>query len=447
MSTDKEFKILSIDGGGTKGLYSLYILNALERLYCLPDNKLLSDYFDMICGTSVGSIIAVCIALKIPTSTIISTFEADAPSVFPTDNHCCLFGWLFRLYYGIKQLCGDKYDVTSYKNLVEQFVQNKTMKDVNNLLCIPSYCISNKQNCIFKNTRIEFEINVEDDNVKLSDVILASSAAPTYFPPHKIGDKYYTDGGLWANNPSMVGIVESLKYFIGDGKRYKSYQLLSIGNLCANQPITINHPNIYFNCTQILNILSLTLDGNRDCAEYFCKKMEESTHGTHLRIVNKDTASESLDNASPSFLELLKTKSAQDLKMIFENIVTKHKLDNIFATRKTYGFVNSCNVSESSKLSTHPSSFKYVSPNLVSKEQITSSPPKHSDIPESCTVRIDPISFKPNASITSIGSLDLPENISTEQKPSIQGKEYIPIMIDVPSEPFNEKPFTLSTKR
>jgi len=46
MSTDKEFKILSIDGGGTKGLYSLYILNALERLYCLPDNKLLSDYFD-----------------------------------------------------------------------------------------------------------------------------------------------------------------------------------------------------------------------------------------------------------------------------------------------------------------------------------------------------------------------------------------------------------------
>jgi patatin-like phospholipase/acyl hydrolase len=47
----KTFKILSIDGGGIKGLYSMAVLNEFEKKYCIPNNKLLSDYFNMICGT------------------------------------------------------------------------------------------------------------------------------------------------------------------------------------------------------------------------------------------------------------------------------------------------------------------------------------------------------------------------------------------------------------
>jgi patatin-like phospholipase/acyl hydrolase len=324
---DKEkkiFKILSIDGGGTKGLYSMIILDEFEKKFCIPNNKLLSDYFHMICGTSVGSLIAVAISLKIPMSVIIEIFEKNATFVFPTGKKRCCFSQLFvNLYYNIRQLSGDKYDVKEYKKILEIFTQDKTMKDVNNLLCIPSYCVSKSKNCVFKNKKIEFEnLDETDADVKLIDVILASSAAPTYFPPHKIGEDYYADGGLWANNPSEVGVVESLKYYVGNGKEYDEYALLSIGNLSGEQNCEVKNPSSFFNLTKLSDLFSITINANTDSSKYFVKKMEQSHKGEGIRIEHtekNDSSSDnfSLDDSSLEFLEILKKWGVEDASKYF----------------------------------------------------------------------------------------------------------------------------------
>jgi patatin-like phospholipase/acyl hydrolase len=315
----KTFKILSIDGGGTKGLYSMSLLNEFEKKYCIPNGKLLSDYFQMICGTSVGSLIAIAISLKIPISIIMETFEKNASSVFPTGKKRSKITQLFiNLYYSIRQLSGDKYDVNPFKKILEAFTGDKTLKDVNNLLCIPSYCVNKSQNCVFKNTKIEFEnFEQSDINVKLVDIILASSAAPTYFPPHQIEGDYFADGGIWANNPSELGVIESLKYFVGKDKEYDDYALLSIGNLSGEQQYQIKNATSFFNFTKLSTLFTMTINANSDSSEYFVKKMAQSNFGKDIRIEHEEKNEFPLDDSSEEFLELLKKYGVDDAKKYF----------------------------------------------------------------------------------------------------------------------------------
>jgi patatin-like phospholipase/acyl hydrolase len=320
MEEDKKiFKILSIDGGGTKGLYSMAVLNEFEKKYCIPNNKLLSDYFHMICGTSVGSLIAVAISLKIPMSIIMESFENNASAVFPLgQNRFCLLQPFVKLYYSVRQLLGDKYDVNPLKKVLKNFTGEKTMSDAHNLLCIPSYCVNKSQNCVFKNTKIEFEnFDQSDVDVKLIDIILASSAAPTYFPPHKIEENYYADGGIWANNPSMVGVIESLKYFVGENKQYDSYALLSIGNLSGEQPNSVKNPSSFFNFTKLSDLFSMTISANSDSSEFFVKKLDHSNIGKDVRIEHDGNDEVPLDNSSIDFLENLKKIGIEDASRYF----------------------------------------------------------------------------------------------------------------------------------
>ena len=78
----KVFKILTIDGGGIKGLYSSKIIEHLEENF----NCHMSDYFDMICGTSTGGILALGLSLKIKASEISNLYEKKGLFIFPNQN-------------------------------------------------------------------------------------------------------------------------------------------------------------------------------------------------------------------------------------------------------------------------------------------------------------------------------------------------------------------------
>lgn len=299
----------------------MYLLNEFEKKYCIPNGKLLSDYFHMICGTSVGSLITIAITLKIPISIIMNTFEKNVSSIFPTKNKGSTITQPFiNMYYYIMQLIGKKYDVTPLKQILESFTANKTFKDMNNLICIPSYCVNRSKICVFKNTQIEYETSEESSiDVKLSDMILASSAAPNYFYPYKIKNDYFLDGGLWAYDPSEVGIVESLKYFVGDDKEYDDYALLSIGNLSIDQTNQTNQTNqqkSFFDFSKLLNLFSSKINSNSDLnpnsSEYFAKKIEQCNVGKKIRIEHKEQNEYSLDESSVEFLGLLQKYAIED---------------------------------------------------------------------------------------------------------------------------------------
>lgn len=201
----KTFKILSIDGGGIKGLYSAQVLARFEEIF----NTSISDHFDLICGTSTGGIIALAASAKIPMANVVNLYDKDGPKIFSQ--------WFkYRLPFCninpgnalmvLKQsLICSKYSGRYLKEALEREFKDKKIGESNNLICIPSYNITTATPRVFKK---DYESLTEDSQKTYVDVALATAAAPTYLPVKTINDNEYIDGGLWANDPTMVGLTE-----------------------------------------------------------------------------------------------------------------------------------------------------------------------------------------------------------------------------------------------
>lgn len=298
----KEFKILCIDGGGIKGLYSSTILEHLEQRYGPP-----SEYFDMICGTSTGGLIALCLALKMPAADISRIYSEHGRIIFP---HRTWLGGIIR-----QTFWKGKYSDGPLRKLLEEVFADKTVVDLNNLVCIPSYSLTDARPWVFKR---DHGILDRDNGTSLVDVALATSAAPTYFPlceiPH-YDNKQFVDGGVWANNPTLVGIIEALAYFVGKDKPFDSVKILSISSLnnTAGKPVGLKRKRSFINWRN--DLFDTSLIGQSHFTDYFmttlCKMSDFRID--YVRIPSEPVSSEQqhlvrLDCASKKAIQFIKGK-------------------------------------------------------------------------------------------------------------------------------------------
>ena len=216
----EKFKILCIDGGGIKGLYSAQLLAKFEDVF----GCVISDCFDMLCGTSTGGIIALAASLKIPMSEVVKFYQEHGPYIF---NERIKTNSCGRAYLRSKQIAfGGKYSDKSLRHALESVFKDKKIAESNNFLCIPSYNTLTAAPRVFKK---DFDNFTEDDRKSYVDIALATSAAPTYFPVMEIEGDQFVDGGLWANNPIIVALTEYLYKFAQD-KRFNGLEILSISS-------------------------------------------------------------------------------------------------------------------------------------------------------------------------------------------------------------------------
>lgn len=261
-SENKAFKILSVDGGGIKGLYSSTILEHLEQRF-----GPLSDYFDMICGTSTGGLIALCLALKIPAKDISKIYEEQGHQIFP--KRTWLGGIIRQTFWK------GKYSDEPLKKILQSVFEEKTVADLRNLVCIPSYSLTDARPWIFKRDHGKLD---RDNNTLLVDVALATSAAPTYFPLCEIpayNHKQFIDGGVWANNPTLVGVIEALTYFVGKDKPFSSVEILSVSSLnnTAGKPVGLKRRRSFINWRN--DLFDTSLIGQSHFTDYFMNKLCE----------------------------------------------------------------------------------------------------------------------------------------------------------------------------
>jgi hypothetical protein len=189
------FRILSIDGGGFRGLFAAHILARLEEEYAVDWRT----HFDLFAGTSTGAIIAAAIAVGKPAAEIERLYLAHGPAVFRT-----------RWYARLTSLANisSKYSAAPLAHLLRDILGDITLSDVNARLVIPSTDIGNASVHIFKSNYLDGL--ARDGGVKVRDAVMASCAAPTYFPPYALQHYLLADGGLWANNPSLVATLEAI---------------------------------------------------------------------------------------------------------------------------------------------------------------------------------------------------------------------------------------------
>lgn len=205
------FQILSLDGGGIKGLFSAAVLAAIEE-----DLKIrVIDHFDLIAGTSTGGIIAIALGLGMSPREIVDFYLREGLKIFPKWRGVKWFQhWVYR-----------KYSAEPLSLALRACFNEKLFGESKKRLVIPSYNLGEDDVYIFRTPHAERLRR--DYRVPAWKVALATSAAPTFFPcTREIDSIRLIDGGVWANNPTMVAIIEAIGTL---SKPLSSIWALSIG--------------------------------------------------------------------------------------------------------------------------------------------------------------------------------------------------------------------------
>lgn len=212
------FQILSLSGGGFLGLYTAAVLAELEE----RSGKRLSECFDLIAGTSIGGIIALGLAAGRSAAEIRDAFIEQGPKIFPNAPPET---WIGRFGRFAKNVPAPLYTPGALRQTIEQIVGSETlMSDLIRPVVIPSVNLTKGGPKVFKTGH--HERFILDWRLRVTDVALATSAAPTYFPAHRIGEELFADGGMFANSPDMIALHEAEIFF---GVSRDAVRILSVG--------------------------------------------------------------------------------------------------------------------------------------------------------------------------------------------------------------------------
>lgn len=226
---DREFKILSIDGGGIKGIFPAALLAELEERYLGGGS--IADHFDLITGTSTGGIIALGLSIGLPARVIANLYTGRGDEIFPPYPPTWL-GKLRRGWNEVRSAVYHRYDREALSALLDDTFGKRLLGESKARLCIPSVDGRYGDVYIFKTPH--HPDYKKDQHERMTTVACATAAAPTFFQPLESGGYRFVDGGLWANNPVMVGLVDALACF--DVARHQ-VRVLSLG--CGDEPFTV----------------------------------------------------------------------------------------------------------------------------------------------------------------------------------------------------------------
>jgi patatin-like phospholipase/acyl hydrolase len=203
------FRVLSIDGGGIRGAYPAAFLSLLADKLEHPIYK----YFDLICGTSTGGLVALALSLDIAPRKILDLYEKRGPVIFGNPRRFNYFNWLVP-----------KYDSHELESSVKKLFGERILGEALTRVCVPTSDATVGKTTVFK-TRHDAKYRL-DHLEQVWKIAMATSAAPGYLPAFdSVRTSTYVDGGLWANNPALIGVIEGIKL----GHPISDIRVLSIG--------------------------------------------------------------------------------------------------------------------------------------------------------------------------------------------------------------------------
>lgn len=194
MTESGRFQILSLDGGGIRGVFTAAVLAAIEEDHGIR----LIDHFDLIAGTSTGGIIALALGLGIRPREVVEFYVGHGPEIFKKSTFRSSLHWVKR-----------KYPATQLQNALQRILGNRRFGESEKRLVIPSFNIAENDVYVFRTPH--HERLRRDYRAYAWQVAMATAAAPTFFPAFEgLDGLRLIDGGVWANNPAMVALVEAV---------------------------------------------------------------------------------------------------------------------------------------------------------------------------------------------------------------------------------------------
>ncbi|MEO7522350.1 MAG: patatin-like phospholipase family protein [Gemmatimonas sp.] len=265
-------KLLALDGGGIRGLVSIEVLAQLERMLRSElgrgDEFRLSDYFDYVAGTSTGAIIATCVSLGMSVDEIREFYERNGRAMFSKASFLHRFRYRFddqllatRLREAFNSYAARDGSVSGELTLGSPALQTLLMLVMRNATTDSPWPISNNPAAPF-NDRSLPDCNL---HIPLWQLVRASSAAPTYFPPEEIrlGERsfLFVDGGVTPyNNPAFLLFLMATvpAYRLSWPTGVERMLVVSVGtgaHANANAELAPDQMNLLFNAMSIPSAL------------------------------------------------------------------------------------------------------------------------------------------------------------------------------------------------
>jgi uncharacterized protein len=271
-------RVLSIDGGGIRGLIPALVLAEVER----RSGRRVWELFDLIAGTSTGGILAcaLCAPDPLPAEQLVSLYEDEGPAIFDRSVRQ-------RIRSG-EGLLDEKYGADALERALERFLSDKRLAESKPDLLVPAYDMGEPGPYFFKSRKARDE----GEDYPLSVVARATSAAPTYFEPFPLADQALVDGGVFATNPAMCAFAEVMRF-----QPTAEIVLLSLGTGQRTRRRGFADVKDWGLVEWARPILDVVFDGVSDAVHYQLEHALDA--GRYWRLqVELTRASDDLDDAS-----------------------------------------------------------------------------------------------------------------------------------------------------
>jgi uncharacterized protein len=279
--------VLSIDGGGIRGIIPALVLAEVER----RSGRRTFELFDLIAGTSTGGILAcaLCAPDPLPAEQLVAIYEEEGPRIFDRS-----LGQRIRSAEG---LLDEKYDGAALDRALERFLSDKRLAESTPDLIVPAYDMSDPGPYFFKSRKAR-EDPAED--FTLSVVARATSAAPTYFEALPVGARALVDGGVFAVNPAMSALAEVLRFH-----PTAEVRLLSLGTGIRTRRRSFADIADWGLVEWARPILDVVFDGVSDAVDYQLRHALDPNRYWRLQV-ELTRANDDLDDASEENLAALR---------------------------------------------------------------------------------------------------------------------------------------------
>jgi predicted acylesterase/phospholipase RssA len=289
-------KILSIDGGGIRGLIPALILAAIEE----KTGTAIADCFDLIAGTSTGGILALGFA-KDDGNGRPQYSARDLADIYQSRGREIFSRSLWKGVSSVGGLTDELYTHKGLEKILAEYFSDDPLGAGLTKTLITSYDIHNRQPLFLKSWREEYR------SVKMKDAARATTAAPTYFEPAPTAvgglSKFLIDGGVFINSPAVSAYAEATRIFPED----EEFFVLSLGTGELIRPIPYAEAKDWGKAGWLAPLLSCMFDGVADAANY---QMRMFLGDKYVRLqTSLSIASDDMDNATSGNIENLKAEA------------------------------------------------------------------------------------------------------------------------------------------
>jgi len=285
-------RVLSLDGGGIRGIIPALVLAHLERQMGAPA----SEFFDLIVGTSTGGILALGLSLQeqqgrslLAAKRMVALYERHGPKIFERS--------LWRKLRTAGGLFEEAYSHEALERVLHKYFGIKRMGDCGTSVMVTSYDIERRETVFLKSW------HPDHSELLCAEASRATSAAPTYFEPVNLQwaeqSRTLIDGGVFINSPAVSAYAEARKLFPDE-----PIVMLSLGTGELTRPIPYDEARTWGSALWIMSLLDCMLDGASKAADH---QMRSFLGDHYLRLQTQlRYASDDMDDASRGNVRNLK---------------------------------------------------------------------------------------------------------------------------------------------